>query len=240
MLNQKKINFKISDVLENFFYSNSVQELLKSNIMRNGFISVQNPANGLVVKLLNPQQNKIIFDGCAAPGGKTNYINELTKGKNKIYSYDIDNKRIALMLNNLSNNIRCYRADLSRDPIKNYDVGLIDVPCTGTGVLSKRVDIKWRRKIEDISEMNKIQLSIMKNVSKYLNNKGVLVYSTCSIEKEENWGIVNNFLNFNDEFQLDRADKFVPTEYVDENGCLSIFPSYKDLDGIFAARLIKK
>ena len=77
------MHFKISDVSETFFYSKSVQELLKSNIMRNGFISVQNPANGLVVKLLNPQQNKIIFDGCAAPGGKTNHINELTKGKNQ-------------------------------------------------------------------------------------------------------------------------------------------------------------
>ena len=67
----------------------------------------------------------------------------------------------------------------------------------------------------------------------------MLVYSTCSIEEEENWGIIDNFLNSNQDFKLDRADKFIPKEYVDKNGCLSIFPPTHNLDGIFAARLIK-
>ena len=76
-------------------------------------------------------------------------------------------------------------------------------------------------------------------VSKYLKNGGALVYSTCSIEEEENWEIVDNFLNSNANFKLDRADKFISSEYVDKNGCLSIFPSSDGLDGVFAARLIK-
>ena len=125
------------------------------------------------------------------------------------------------------------------DSISNYKIGLIDVPCTGTGVISKRIDIKWRRSIENISEMVKIQSSIINNISKYLDKKGVLVYSTCSIEEEENWGIIDNFLNSHQDFKLDRADKFIPKEYVDKNGCLSIFPPTHNLDGIFAARLIK-
>ena len=103
----------------------------------------------------------------------------------------------------------------------------------------KRVDLRWRRKLEDIKRMNYIQSSIITNVSKYLKNRGVLVYSTCSIEKEENWGIVDNFLNSNVNFKLDRADKFVSSQYVDQNGCLSILPSSSGLDGVFAARLIK-
>ena len=93
--------------------------------------------------------------------------------------------------------------------------------------------------MEDIKEMIKIQTSIIANVSKYLNHQGVLVYSTCSIEEEENWGIIDNFLNSNQDFKLDKADKFIPKEYVDKNGCLSIFPPKHNLDGIFAARLIK-
>ena len=79
--------------------------------MKIGLISVQNPANGLVVKLLNPQPGQTIFDGCSAPGGKSTYISELTNGKSEIYSYDNDEKRIKIMKNNLKrlniNNIKC-------------------------------------------------------------------------------------------------------------------------------------
>ena len=212
--------------------------------MKKKIISIQNPANGFVVKLLNPKKGDSIFDGCSAPGGKSMYINELTGGDVKINSYDIDNKRIDVMNKYLKNckinNIKCQQKDLMHDLIPNYDLGLIDVPCSGTGVISKRVDIKWRRKQTDILEMNKIQNKILNNVAQYLNSGGTLVYSTCSIEKEENWEIINNFLNSNDNFRLDIASKFIPDEYVDENGCLSIFPPIHDLDGIFAARLIKE
>lgn len=243
LLIKHRIPFEKSEIIDNFFYSNSVQKLLKSDIMRDGLISVQNPSNGLVIKLLNPRKNKIIFDGCSAPGGKMNYINEITNGKSEINSYDIDNKRIEIAINHLKKhdikNVNYYKADLSCDKIKSYEIGLIDVPCTGTGVLSKRVDLRWRRKLEDIEKMNYIQSSIITNVSKYLKNGGALVYSTCSIEKEENWEIVDNFLNSNDNFKLERADKFVSSKYVDQNGCLSIFPSSNGLDGVFAARLIK-
>ena len=242
LLDKHNIQFKKNDYLDAFFYSCSVQELLSSSMMSDGLISVQNPSNGLVVKLLNPKEGQTIFDGCSAPGGKTRYINELTNGKSHINSYDIDEKRINLISsylkkNNITN-INCYKSDLSSEYLPSYDIGLIDVPCTGTGVLSKRVDIRWRRKKEDLLEMNKIQDSILNNVTKNLNPGGILVYSTCSIEEEENWGIINSFLNSNKDFRLDNANNFIPNQYVDKNGCLSIFP-FNGLDGIFAARLIK-
>ena len=243
LLKKENIDFKKSDIMDNFFYSHSVQDLLNSTIMKNNLISVQNPSNGLVVHLLKPQENQTIFDGCSAPGGKMNYINEITNGASTINAYDIDNKRIQIAMDYLKKNniknINYHQADLSLDKIKPYKIGLIDVPCTGTGVLSKRADLRWRKKPEDIKEMNQIQSSIIQNVSKYLEDGGVLVYSTCSIEKEENWEIVDNFLNSNVNFKLDRADKFISNKYVDKNGCLSILPSSNGLDGVFAARLIK-
>ena len=243
LLNKQNISFEQSDIIEPFFYTNSVQELLKSDIMISGLISVQNPANGLVVQLLNPQKDKVIFDGCSAPGGKMSYINEFTGGDNEINSYDNDKKRIQIPIKYIKKfnikNVKYYNLDLSKDQIKPYDIGLIDVPCTGTGVLSKRVDLRWRRKPEDLKEMTLIQSSIINNVSKYIKDDGVLVYSSCSIEKEENWEIVYNFLNSNTDFKLDNADKFIPKKYVDKNGCLSILPSSNGLDGVFAARLIK-
>jgi len=243
-LDKHGINFIQSEVLEEYFSVNSVQTVLKSEIMKNGLISVQNPANGLVVKLLAPKSNQIIFDGCAAPGGKSTYINELTDKNIKIHSYDSDEKRIKIMKENFRrlnmNNIECHKSNLMNDSVLNYQLGLIDVPCSGTGVISKRIDIKWRKNKKDINEMVHIQSLIINNVSKYLDSKGALVYSTCSIEEEENWGIIDKFLNSNENFKLDRADKFIPKKYVDKNGCLSIFPPDYNLDGIFAARLIKK
>jgi 16S rRNA (cytosine967-C5)-methyltransferase len=243
LLNKQNISFEQSNIIEPFFYTNSVQELLKSDIMVNGLISVQNPSNGLVVQLLNPQKDKVIFDGCSAPGGKMSYINEFTGGENEINSYDNDKKRIQIPINYIKKfnikNVEYHNLDLSKDQIKPYDIGLIDVPCTGTGVLSKRVDLRWRRKPDDLKEMTLMQSSIINNVSKYIKDDGVLVYSSCSIEKEENWEIVYNFLNSNTDFKLDNADKFISKKYVDKNGCLSILPSYNGLDGVFAARLIK-
>ena len=88
--------------------------------------------------------------------------------------------------------------------------------------------------------MIQIQSKILSNVSKYVKKSGVLVYSTCSIEEEENWQIINNFLNSNQNFKLNSAEKYIPKQFVDKNGCMSILPDLNGLDGIFASRLIKK
>ncbi len=244
MLNKKNIFIQKSNLIDNYFKSESSQKVLKSGLIKKDFISVQNPSNGLVVKLLNPSKKKIFFDGCSAPGGKMRYLNELTGGKEIINSYDNDTKRIKILKNyilkNDMTNINCQLKDLSKDQIERFDEGLIDVPCSGTGVISKRVDLKWRRKMSHLNEMVKIQTSIISNVSNYVNDYGVLVYSTCSIEEEENWQIIDNFLNSNNNFELDNAKKYIPEKFVDKNGCMSILPQSDGMDGIFAARLIKK
>ena len=242
-LKEKKITYKIHDTLKVFFYCSDSQTLLKSNLMIEGYLSVQDPANGLVVRLLNPKISQTILDGCSAPGGKGIYINELTNGEANIDSYDNNIVRLAKMKKRLKSlnirNIRCHIRDLEKEKVKYFEKGLIDVPCTGTGVISRRVDLKWRRKPSDINKMTLIQKNILYNISKYLNVGGSIVYSTCSIEKEENWEIINNFLNSNNNFKLDRAEKYIPSRYVDKNGCLSIFPPRDKMDGIFAARLTK-
>ena len=208
------------------------------------FVSVQNPSNGLVVKLLDPKKDKVIIDGCSAPGGKLKFINEITGGNEKIKCYDSDQKRLGIINNYLKKykiiNISCQTKNLANEKIEEFDLGLLDVPCSGTGVMSKRADLRWRRRPSDLKEMIQIQSSILANVAKYVKQSGVLVYSTCSIEEEENWQIIDNFLNSNSNFELDLANKFVPKQFVDNNGCLSILPNSYGLDGIFAARLIKK
>ena len=143
-LNEENIKFIQNKVLKEYFSTDSIQKVLKSSIMKNGLVSVQNPANGLVVKLLNPQSNQIIFDGCAAPGGKSTYINELTNGNIKLHSYDNDEKRIKIMekhLNHLNiNNIKCHSRDLMTDSIPNYKIGLTSNSLTDYNVSTNNIN----------------------------------------------------------------------------------------------------
>ena len=238
------VEIELCSFIDNFFKSSSPQKVLKSELINKDFVSVQNPSNGLVVKLLDPKKGKVIIDGCSAPGGKLKFVNEITGGDEKIKCYDSNHKRLAIiddyLKNHQINNISCHSKNLANEKIEEFDIGLLDVPCSGTGVMSKRADLRWRRKPSDLKEMVQIQSSILANVAKYAKQSGVLLYSTCSIEEEENWQIIDNFLNSNSNFELDLAHKFVPKQFVDEKGCLSILPNSYGLDGIFAARLIKK
>ena len=238
------VEIEFCSFIDNFFKSSSPQKVLKSELINKDFVSVQNPSNGLVVKLLDPKKDKVIIDGCTAPGGKLKFINEITGGNEKIYCYDNNQKRLSIIDDYLKNhqitNISCHSKNLANEKIEKFDIGLLDVPCSGTGVMSKRADLRWRRKPSDIKEMIQIQSSILKNIAKYVKKSGTLVYSTCSIEQEENWQIIDNFLNSNGNFKLDLADKFIPKQFVDKNGCMSILPNSDGLDGIFAARLVMK
>ena len=117
------------------------------------------------------------------------------------------------------------------------DKMLIDVPCSGTGVMSKRADIRWRRSIDEILEMHLLQRKILWTASNYINPKGVIVYSTCSIEPEENSMVIDAFLKSHPNFSIESAEKFIPEEYVNEKGTMFTFPPKHKIDGGFAVRL---
>ena len=116
---------------------------------------------------------------------------------------------------------------------------LIDAPCTGTGVIGRKPDIRWRRKSSDIKLMSKIQLKILNNCSKFLNESGTLVYATCSMEPEENWGVVEEFLKSNKDFFIDTIPQTVPKTWIDKRGALSTIPFEHGVDGLFAAKMVR-
>jgi len=128
--------------------------------------------------------------------------------------------------------------DITKDNVDMADKMLIDVPCSGTGVMSKRADIRWRRSIDEILEMHLLQRKILWTASNYINPKGVIVYSTCSIEPEENLMVIDAFLKSHPNFSIDSAEKYIPEEYVNEKGAMFIFPPKHKIDGGFAVRLI--
>ena len=220
---------------------NKNQELLNSTIFKDGMISVQDPAAGLVVQLVDPQLNETIVDVCAAPGGKTSYIAEIQNNTGLIRAFDVNYNRINSLKNTLKRlkiiNVEVDFIDITKDTIEMTDKMLVDVPCSGTGVMSKRADIRWRRSIDDILEMHLLQRKILWAASNYINSNGVIIYSTCSIELEENYMVIDAFLKSHPKFTIESAENYVPNIFVDNRGGMLTFPPTHKIDGGFAIRL---
>ena len=129
--------------------------------------------------------------------------------------------------------------DATNEEYAIADKILIDAPCTGTGTIGRRPDIKWRRKPKHLENIVKIQRSILENVSKYLKAGGELVYATCSLEDEENWQVVQAFLKFHVDFSVVPIQNPNLVKYTDGKGALSTFPPVHKMDGMFAVKLKK-
>ena len=229
--------------MEEFFTTNKNQDLLHSDYFKNGNISVQDPSAGLVVKLLNPKSYQSIVDICAAPGGKSTYISELTNGLSKIEAYDKDKKRLIKLKENIKRlnleNINAMCLDITTTKINKTDKMLLDAPCSGTGVMSKKADLRWRRSQDEILEMHLLQRKILWSAANFIKPNGLIVYSTCSIEIDENNMVIDAFLKAHPQFNIESAVDFIPEKYIDERGCMNIFSPKHKIDGGFAVRLRK-
>ena len=243
-LSKNNIITEISGTLDNFLkVKTGISRLLSCQLFSDGLISIQDPAAGGCVELLNPMQGEIILDVCASPGTKTLMIAEKMKGNGFIFASDISLERINYGRKDISRhgytNIKWIKQNAKSDKFRMADKILVDAPCTGTGVLARRPDIRWRRKKEDVSNFSKIQMDILNNISKYLKIRGKLVFSTCSIEPEENWGIIKNFLRSNSNFTLLPCNSSLPQSWVNNHGCLETLPHINGVDGMFAAKMIR-
>ena len=181
-----------------------------SNAYKNGLYTLQNINSMRAALVLSPKENEFIIDMCSAPGGKTTHIAELMNNNGKVVAFDIHEHKIDLInrtAKRLSINIIDARVNNSEISIEELfgkaDRVLCDVPCSGLGVIHKKPDIKWNRKEEDIAELLKIQKNILNSASKYVKSGGVLVYSTCTILREENEERIEEFLKENTDFEKD-------------------------------------
>lgn len=166
-----------------------------------GLVYMTDPATRLSVELLNPQPGENILDACAAPGGKAAFIAAKMNNEGKILCTDLNELRLPRLEENLTNlgvTIAETKAfDWTQAPpeewLKNFDAILLDVPCSNTGVLRRRVDARWRLTPEQIEELTEIQKTILANATKCLKLTGRLVYSTCSVETAENQDLIYPF-----------------------------------------------
>ncbi|KAF9601624.1 hypothetical protein IFM89_021090 [Coptis chinensis] len=202
---------------------------------------------GLVVSVVDPQPGESIVDCCAAPGGKTLFMASRLRGRGMVYAVDINEGRLRVLketakLHEVDVVVSTVHADLrifAENNVVKSDKVLLDAPCSGLGVLSKRADLRWNRKLEDMEQLKSLQDELLDAASKLVKPGGVLVYSTCSIDPEENEERVAAFLRRQPEFHMDSAAKYVPSSFVTETGFFFSNPVEHALDGSFAARLLR-
>ncbi len=220
------------------------KNILNNNLFQEGIISIQDPAAGAVVELISPQKNDYILDVCAAPGTKSLFMAQRVGQGGRIFACDNSQRRIDKALKDKSrhrlNNIKWHLLDASKDKYPLHEKILLDAPCSGTGVIGRRPDIKWRLRKNDIQRMANLQKSILKNISNYLKPGGKLIYSTCSLEREENQDVIDHFLGCRSDFELIGTNSLLPNRWVSSRGFMFSFPTKTNTDGLFAAVLRKK
>lgn len=235
-----------SPYLNDFLRVKRLQTLIEGGLLEDGRVAVQDESAGLVGQLFNPQPGEAIVDGCAAPGGKTLDASVRMGGNGTIYAIDIHEQRLAQVeevatKHGVSSMVEAEAADLidvaAREGPPEADRVLLDVPCTGLGVLAKRADLRWRREPSDIQEMMALQDDLLEAGARMVKPGGLLLYSTCTTEPEENQRRVEAFLEANPEFALESAAGHVPNDVVTEEGYLATLPHRHRTDGAFAARL---
>jgi 16S rRNA (cytosine967-C5)-methyltransferase len=217
--------------------------------LREGLFIIQDEASQLVTSILSVQPGEEVLDACAAPGGKTTHMAQRMKNQGMILALDRTREKLARiekLCRNLGISIvRSIRGDAGRAlPIpegKRFDRILADVPCSGFGTIRRNPDLKWRRTEEDVERLSGLQFSILANVSNYLKEGGVLVYSTCTVLHEENEDVVEKFLGEYPNFHLEPLGEILPERFHSfvKNGCFKTFPPGDDMDCFFVARLKK-
>lgn len=242
-LENLQVQFSRSSVLDFFVRVKHMTGIGGSEMFRQGFFVVQDESAGVAVQLLDPKPGERVLDLCAAPGGKTTFIGELMRNVGEILAVDRYETRLSLVKNACQRlgiaNTHFVTADASTLETAPADRVIVDAPCSGLGVLAKKPDAKWKREPEDITDLAGIQRSILANAARHVKPGGVLVYSTCTTEPEENIGLVRAFLAEHPEFHIEPAGSFVNPQLVHADGYVETLPHQHGMDGSFAIRLKK-
>jgi 16S rRNA (cytosine967-C5)-methyltransferase len=185
-----------------------------------GWFYVQDPSTLLAVTQLRPQPGDTVLDLCAAPGGKTAYITQLMNNQGRLVAHDIAEDRLALVRDN-ARRLGLAGVETTLIPPASsgalaFDRILVDAPCSNTGVMRRRVDLRWRIQPAEITRLRATQLELLDRAAPLLKPGGILVYSTCSLEPEENHDVLAQFIARHPHYQCEAEHQLLPfTDGVD-------------------------
>ncbi|SHF50352.1 16S rRNA (cytosine967-C5)-methyltransferase [Ornithinibacillus halophilus] len=227
--------------------------VIKSDLFKDGYVTIQDQSSMLVAEMLKPQPGMHVLDACSAPGGKVTHIAEKMQNNGVIQAHDLHKNKIKL-IEQKANDLHLSIIDASpldarklkeKYPENTFDRILIDAPCSGLGVIRGKPDIKYNKQKEDITKLATIQIEILNQAIPLLKRNGFLVYSTCTIDQEENEKVVERFLQANPSFSVDSSFfEELPEFLQDSLGVtkygLQLFPHSYDTDGFFLTRLKRR
>lgn len=216
---------------------------------RTGRYSIMGEASMLAAQAVGVKPGWQVLDCCAAPGGKTCYLAEAMNGTGRVYSWDLHEHRVKLIagaaqrlhLDNVRPRVQDARESVESQ-MDRMDCVLVDAPCSGMGDYISKPDIKYHVTEQGIASLHETQCAILDTVCKYVKPGGTLVYSTCTIFREENEQTVLSFLETHPEFELKGLDKHLPEPFAGQvqNGMLTLYPHLSGTDGFFIARMERK
>lgn len=226
-------------VIENPFEIDKIKEY------KDGLFSIQSESSMLSGQILNPKENSLVIDMCAAPGGKTLNAAEIMNNTGKIISRDIYPGKLRLIENELKRlgiqNVKVEEYDatkLDESLIEKADYVIADVPCTGLGIIRRKPEIKYSKTDKELNDIREIQYKILENASKYIKASGELVYSTCTTNPEENFELINRFLKNNKGYTLTDISENIHGNFASaKNGYVEIYPHLHGMDGFFIAKI---
>lgn len=215
-----------------------------------GLFTVQDISSQMVINIAGIEKGNLVLDMCAAPGGKTMHAALLAGDEGKVIARDISDDKISLIEDNADrlgiNNVTCEVHDatkLDESMIEKCDVVICDAPCSGLGVMGRKADIRYNASLDGIKSLAQLQRSIIDNAVRYVKKGGILIYSTCTITKEENADNRAYILEkgmkaagFDDKVSfLDEKDRLMAAD-----GELQLLPGQHDCDGFYISRYIKE
>ncbi len=236
--------FSVSPLYENALICDGF-DVGNSEIYKNGQIIAQDISAMMASIVLSPKKNEKVLDLCAAPGGKTTHIAELMENAGEVIACDVHEHKVELIKQNALRMgfdiIKPILHDSTKpnpDFIDSFDKVLADVPCTGYGIIRRKPDIKWKN--EDLTQISKIAKDILTNAAKYVKIGGEIVFSTCTINREENEDRLKEFLVENKNFEIVDITELLPQELRHEtakDGYVTFYPNVDSIDGFFIAKV---
>jgi len=237
-------NFKISPLYKNALICDGF-DVGNSEIYKSGKVIAQDISAMMASLVLSPKSGEKVLDICAAPGGKTTHIAQLMNNTGEVVACDIHEHKIKIIEENAKRMgfdiIKPKLMDatkLNDEFLEQFDKVLADVPCSGYGIIRRKPDIKWKN--ENTDDICAIAKEILTNASKYVRIGGELVFSTCTINKEENEERFKEFLNDNKNFEIVDITEYLPLELRHEttkDGYVTFYPNTDSVDGFFIAKM---
>lgn len=243
-LKSEGINCSIVPTVDEAIRVENLKNIENNQLFKDGLFTIQDISSMIVGKVMNPKENSLVLDVCSAPGGKTTHLATLMNNTGKVVSRDIFDHKLKLIQSTVDRlgltNVEVQSFDasvLDEESIDKFDYVLADVPCSGLGIIRRKPEIKYKEKAE-LKDLPKIQKDILKNASKYVKVGGTLIYSTCTIQDNENIEVIKDFLdNNNNNFKLVPINEVKVDLDNQDNGYLKIYPNIHDIDGFFIAKL---